>query len=598
MPCTQWHGLRHTCLHDEHGEPKKPDGISLTVYSSADPAGFDPQRFISQQRAGNNPGAAWAVPGFGLVRETRTVSLDKGQGELRFTDVAAFIDPTTVGFRDLDGKGTKVFEQNFEFDLVNASKLLEKYLDRKVQVTFGEKTHEGTLLSSSNGSVVLAREGGGIEILPMDGAAISTEEDLPQGLITRPTLVWKVFSPVGGERMIQTTYETAGLTWRADYNLILNEDSTKASLTAWVSLMNLSGMAYENAALKLIAGDVQRVRPTPKMMRPEMMSAGRGVAMADGFTEESFFEYHLYTLPRKTDVKSNGTQQITLFPQVSGFPIEKELVYAPSRFFGYGEPRTQPGFSNGASDDIKVFVTFLNEKSSGLGMPFPAGKVRSYMKNPNDGALEFIGEDMIDHTPRNERIRLGLGNSFDVVGERLRTDFKSNKAQNTMSESFTIELRNQKDVAQKGDRPRDHGSGQGMEDHRVEPRWHEAKQPYDGVGDRSPRRRQQQARIHRAIRLVDMQTISEIREILNERGLHPKHRLGQNFLHDQNQLRRLLEASEVGKGDLVLEVGPGTGTLTEALVDRGCEVITSELDTDMGDIIESRLGAEGDVDTW
>ena len=120
-----------------------------------------------------------------------------------------------------------------------------------------------------------------------------------------------------------------------------------------------------------------------------------------------------------------------------------------SRFFGYGEPRTQPGFNNGTSDDIKVFVTFLNERSSGLGMPFPAGKVRSYMKNPNDGALEFIGEDMIDHTPRNERIRLALGNSFDVVGERLRTDFKSNKAQNTMSESFTIELRNQKNVAQK-----------------------------------------------------------------------------------------------------------------------------------------------------
>ena len=449
MSCLAISGMSSSTIASTTNEEntKKADGISLTVYSSADPAGFDPQRFISQQRAGNNPGAAWAVPGFGLVRETRTVSLEKGEGELRFTDVAAFIDPTTVGFRDLDGKGTKVFEQNFEFDLVNASKLLEKYLDRKVQVAFGEKTHEGTLLSSSNGSVVLAREGGGIEILPMNGAAISTEEDLPQGLITRPTLVWKVFSPVGGERKIQTTYETAGLTWRADYNLILNEDSTKASLTAWVSLMNLSGMAYENAALKLIAGDVQRVRPTPKMMRTEMMGAGR--AVADGFTEESFFEYHLYTLPRKTDVKSNGTQQITLFPQVSGFPVEKELVYEPSRFFGYGEPRTQPGFNNGASDDIKVFVTFLNKRTSGLGMPFPAGKVRSYMKNPNDGALEFIGEDMIDHTPRNERIRLGLGNSFDVVGERLRTDFKSNKSQNTMSESFTIEIRNQKDVTQK-----------------------------------------------------------------------------------------------------------------------------------------------------
>ena len=441
-----------TFASSENAEPPlADDGISLTVYSSADPAGFDPQRFISQQRVGSNPNSAWAVPGFGLVRETRTVSIEKGLGDLRFTDVAAFIDPTTVGFRDLDGKGTKVLEQNFEFDLVSASKLLEKYLDRKVKVAFGDKMHEGTLLSSSGGSVVLAREGGGIEILPMDGAAISTEEDLPQGLITRPTLVWKVFSPIGGEQRIQTTYETAGLTWRSDYNLVLNEDSTKADMTAWVSLMNLSGMAYQNAALKLIAGDVQRVRPTPTMMRSEMMAdGGRGAGKISGFTEESFFEYHLYTLPRRTDVKSNGTQQITLFPQVSGFPIEKELIYTPSRYFGIGEvPHTGPNFSNSASNDIRVFVTFLNDRKSGLGMPLPAGKVRTYMKNPNDGALEFIGEDMIDHTPRNERLRLGLGNSFDVVGERVRTDFKSNKAQKTMTESFTLELRNQKNVAQK-----------------------------------------------------------------------------------------------------------------------------------------------------
>ena len=448
LTTTGWTG---TTLADNTGAENQrgDDDIALTVYSSADPADFNPQRFISQQRAGANPNAAWSVPGFGLVRETRTVSLEKGEGELRFTDVAAFIDPTTVGFRDLDGKGTKVYEQNFEFDLVSASKLLEKYLDRKVKVTFGDKSHEGTLLSSSGGSVVLARDGGGIEILQMDGAAISTSEDLPQGLITRPTLVWKVFSPVAGDRRIETTYETAGLTWRSDYNLVLNEDSTRANLTAWVSLMNLSGMSYEDASLKLIAGDVQRVRPTSKMMRAEMGVMGRGAAMEDGFTEESFFEYHLYTLPRKTDIKANGTQQITLFPQVSGFPIEKELVYSPSRFYGYGDPRTQSGFSNSGSNDVKVFVTFLNERESGLGMPLPAGKVRSYMKNPNDGALEFIGEDLIDHTPRNERVRLALGNSFDVVGERVRTDFKSNKAQNTMTESFRIELRNQKGVAQK-----------------------------------------------------------------------------------------------------------------------------------------------------
>jgi hypothetical protein len=427
------------------------DSISLTVYSSADPAGFNPQRFISQQRSGVNSTAAWAVPGFGVVRETRTVTLEKGLGDLRFTDVAAFIDPTTVGFRDLDGTSTKVLEQNFEFDLVSASKLLEKYLDRKVKVTFGNKIHEGTLLSSSGGSVVLAREGGGIEILPMEDAAISTEEDLPEGLITKPTLVWKIRSATGGERQIQTTYETAGLTWRSDYNLILSADSTKADLTAWVSLMNLSGMAYENATLKLVAGDVQRVQPRPS---PNVQMArgagGFGMMEKDGFSEESFFEYHLYTLPRKTDVKSNGTQQITLFSPVSGFPIEKELLFKPSVFYGWGSsPQLTAGVINSGSEDVTVFVKFVNDRESGLGMPLPAGKVRTYMMNPNDGALEFIGEDMIDHTPRNEDVRLKLGNSFDVKGERTRTDFKSNTTNKTLTESFTIEIRNQKDVAQK-----------------------------------------------------------------------------------------------------------------------------------------------------
>ena len=446
LTTTSWTG---TTLADNTGAKNQrgDDEIALTVYSSADPADFNPQRFISQQRAGANPNAAWSVPGFGLVRETRTVSLEKGEGELR-----SAWRPSSIRPRWDSGscwQGTRVYEQNFEFDLVSASKLLEKYLDRKVKVTFGDKSHEGTLLSCSGGSVVLARDGGGIEILQMDGTAISTSEDLPQGLITRPTLVWKIFSPVAGERRIETTYETAGLTWRSDYNLVLNEDSTRAGLTAWVSLMNLSGMSYENASLKLIAGDVQRVRPTSKMMRAEMGVMARGAAMEDGFTEESFFEYHLYTLPRKTDIKANGTQQITLFPQVSGFPIEKELIYSPSRFYGYGDPRTQSGFSNSGPNDVKVFVTFLNERDSGLGMPLPAGKVRSYMKNPNDGALEFIGEDLIDHTARNERVRLALGNSFDVVGERVRTDFTSDKARKTMTESFRIELRNQKDVPQK-----------------------------------------------------------------------------------------------------------------------------------------------------
>ncbi|MEC9232621.1 MAG: hypothetical protein VX403_01790, partial [Planctomycetota bacterium] len=290
------------------------EGTSLTVYSSADPAGFDPRRFISNQRSGRTADYVWQVPGFGVVRETRTVKLEAGISELRFTDVAAFIDPTTVGFTNLTSGTTQVLEQNFEFDLVSPGKMLAKYVDQRISLEYRDRSWDGTLLSASGGQVVLRSEpSGSVTILPMDDAVISMDQ-LPGGLITRPTLVWKIDSEDGGDQLVQTTYETAGLTWRADYNMVLGDADRTADLTAWVSLMNLSGIGYENTRLKLVAGDVQRIQPAPQamMMRDRSAPATLG-SRAESFEEESFFEYHLYTLPRRTDIASNGTQQITLF---------------------------------------------------------------------------------------------------------------------------------------------------------------------------------------------------------------------------------------------------------------------------------------------
>ena len=311
------------------------EGPALTVYSSADPAGFDPQRFVSQQRAGRNPNFAWQVPGFGVVKEIREMGLEKGTNTLRFTDVAQFIDPTTVSFTDLtDRDGTSVLEQSFEFDLVSPSKLLEKYVGQSIAVIVsrGQDSERisGKLLSFSEGQLVLDTPKG-VRI------ARSSNElelgDLPEGLITKPTLRWLVKAEKAGTHEVRTTYQTGGMTWRADYNLVVNQEDTAADLGAWVSLMNLSGASFRNAKLKLIAGDVQRVVPQGRQAAYRRQVTAMAVSEDVGFEEKSFFEFHLYTLPRRTDILNNSTQQLVLFPTARSIGIEKILLY-------YGLPQS------------------------------------------------------------------------------------------------------------------------------------------------------------------------------------------------------------------------------------------------------------------
>ena len=432
----------------------EPPATSLTIYSSADPAGFDPTRYVAQQRNGFTPNAAWQVPGFGVVKQLRSFDLKSGRNTVSFTDVAAFLDPTTVGFTDLTDPRTSVLEQSFQFDLVSPSKLLEKYLDREIRalVPMGDTSRsvEGVLLSSTQGRLVI-KTSKGIEIVDAEGTQISLTE-LPDGFLTRPTLVWDLLAGQGGEHQIRTTYQTAGLTWRADYNLVINADDTKADLTAWVTLLNLSGAAYPDTQLKLVAGDVQRVQPrgVATYGAPSMRGGGAMEMAADkGFEEESFFEYHLYTLPRRTNVASNSTQQLTLFPSVSGANITKELVYEPTMAMGIGrEPYTNRNFVPMSGKDIGAFVSFKNTEKNRLGMPLPQGRIRAYKQDPKDGTLEFIGEDLIEHTPRNETIRIKLGDAFDVVGERKVVDFTMDKGRKTMTETVEIEVRNQKKVVE------------------------------------------------------------------------------------------------------------------------------------------------------
>jgi hypothetical protein len=432
------------------------DGPSLTVYSSADPAGFDPTRFIAQQRLGNNPQFAWQVPGFGVVRETRTVDVNAGRNEVKFTGVAEFIDPTTVSFADLTTPATAVLEQSFRFDLASPDKILERYVGETVAhetqkdgVTVGRV--EGRVLSVNQGTVVLDVQGGGLRFLTTRDPGLRLPS-LPEGLLTRPTLVWLLETAQGGSHKVRTSYQTSGLTWRADYNLVLDAADAKADVSAWVTLLNVSGAGWKDIRLKLVAGDVQRIQAGrgDAGMRRMAKSAEGG---SSGFEEKAFFEYHLYTLPRRTDVLANATQQITLFPSAQEVAVEKVLVYyglPEAAHWGFTpSPRTDRDIRSGANPKVDVYVRLKNAKENRMGMPLPRGKVRVYKRDDADGTLEFVGEDLIDHTAKDETVQVKLGQAFDVVGERVQTDFKVDTSRQTMTDSYRIALRNHKDVAVK-----------------------------------------------------------------------------------------------------------------------------------------------------
>lgn len=423
------------------------DDYSLTVYSSARPGAVSPEMY--RPLPGRPvPEIGNELPGYAMVRQDRTMELSRGRSQVRFTDVAALIDPTTVTFRSLtDPDGTHVMEQSYQFDLVGADKLLERYIGREITVEqfHGERVERvrGELLGASGG-LILRQDDGGITTLRDYDNVLFPE--LPGGLITRPTLVWDVATEQEGEHEARVAYQTGGMTWWADYNATYSEaDGCTLDLGAWVSLINQSGASYPGAQLKLVAGDVHRAEQPG---RPQLHEMSVRTATADdrGFEEKAFFEYHLYTLSRPTDLPDNATKQLELFEPALGVTCRKELVYeAANRFGGHGGPATNAGYGQTEKTDVNVFLRFSNSEEAGLGVPLPAGRVRVNQIDPADDSLEFIGEDIIDHTPRNEEVLVQMGNAFDVVGERKQTDFKVDSAAKEMEESFEIAIRNHKE---------------------------------------------------------------------------------------------------------------------------------------------------------
>jgi hypothetical protein len=379
-----------------------------------------------------------------LVKDHRTLDLAAGLNEVRFADVAAQIDPTSVHFRSLtDPDGTLVQEQNYEYDIVGSAKLLRKYVDQEVSlVTQDGQRYTGTLLSG-NDDVILQAAGGEVTVVKLDQIKEFSFPTLPEGLITKPTLVWQLESAQAASQDVEVTYMTGGINWQANYIVVLADDEKTIDLDGWVTLNNRSGASYTDAKLKLIAGDIHRASTQGIAMDSRAVYA-EAAAPEPEVAERQFFEYHLYEVQRPVTVKDQQTKQIE-FVTGSGVPTEKFFVYDGSQmtFWGSYQPVDDPSYGTSSNKKVMVMLEFSNAEEAGLGIPLPKGTLRVFKKDV-DGSTLLIGEDAIDHTPKDEQVRLYIGDAFDIVGERVQTDFRADYDDDWMEESFEITLRNHK----------------------------------------------------------------------------------------------------------------------------------------------------------
>jgi hypothetical protein len=354
-----------------------------------------------------------------LIKDMRRVGLARDFNRLAWRDVSAHIRPETAQLRNLTHPaGFRLQEQNFDFDLLTPETLLEKYLGKEITVirtnpATGEESREAALVLATNNGAVLKYAD---RIESGDpGRTRFAFPGVPENLRDKPTLVVALVNSVGGEQNLELSYLTSGLSWRADYVAELNERDDRLDLNGWVTLTNQSGTAYRNARLQLVAGDVNRIRQPPSPSRRAMGMAK--MADVEEMKQESIFEYHLYTLQRPTTLAENQTKQVALMSATS-IPVKKEFLLTGSDYYFFNQYD-----DIGKKQKIGVFAEFQNQ-GDGLGIPLPKGIVRVYKKD-SAGNAQFVGEDNIDHTPRNETVRLKLGEAFDVSAERKQTDFRS-----------------------------------------------------------------------------------------------------------------------------------------------------------------------------
>jgi hypothetical protein len=375
-----------------------------------------------------------------LIRDVRQIRLHSGVFPLRFEGVASSINPTTVHFRSLTAPDRlSVVEQNYEYDLLDPQKLLQKYVGREVTLVRPE-TSAGSTRWVETKAVLLANNGGpvwkiGNEIVTGMGADSYRFPDLPENLYSQPTLIWTLDNRGADSQRVEASYLANSMNWNADYVLTVARDEKNADLDGWVTLTNNSGVAYNNAKLQLVAGQLHR---TPVPMNMKAM-AGALSAVADEakqqFAQEAFSEYHLYTLGRRTSIQNNESKQISLLSATS-IPVEKYLLVEGQSYYF----RNPQGIGNAIPQPVQVYYRFKNEDKSGLGMPLPAGTLRVYQSD-SQGGTQFVGEDNISHTPKDESVRIHVGDAFDVICERKQMDYKK-LASNLYEMEYQIALRN------------------------------------------------------------------------------------------------------------------------------------------------------------
>jgi hypothetical protein len=385
---------------------------------------------------------------YAVVREARNMQFEKGKNTVKFTDVAAAIDPTSVKFSCLSSPGAiSILEQNYEYDLVNTDSLLKRYIDKNITLRVkgsGAGTgreEKGILMAAIGGDLILKDENGQLQIIDRASIEGVSLKEAPEDLVTKPTLVWLANSEKTGEHLCEVTYTTEQIDWKADYSAVLNGDDTALDFSGWVTIDNKSGAGYRDATLKLIAGNVRRIQPpAPKQWQGYGVDAKMKMAEAPAFEEKSFMEYHMYTLGRKSTINNNQVKQIEFIEPATGVAAKKIYVYERNGWWQGISSQPEKG-------KVNVKIEFENKKENKMGIALPKGKVRVFKKDSADNSLEFVGEDEIDHTPKNEKLSLYIGDAFDIVAEHTMTEYKEQWGRRY--ETHKVEIRNRKTEAVK-----------------------------------------------------------------------------------------------------------------------------------------------------
>ncbi len=365
---------------------------------------------------------------FATVRTTLTIPLKKGENLFSYSNIPSAIEPTSVHLTPIKKSDKIVIAlQNFEYDLANTQKILNKYLDKEIEIiTKSGELFSGILKSFDHENIVIQRrEDKGINMIHCGEIQNINLEKMPENFYTKPTLNWELISNKSGDCETKLSYITRDISWDAQYVGVLSSDDKKLNLSSWISLDNRSGKAYKQVDLKLMAGEVHLApgyKPPRYAEGLEMVTAKGGVPEV---VEKEFFEYHLYTVKnRKIDINNNQQKQISLFDPTD-VSVEKIFRYDCN-----------------PSGDVDVSIKFKNEEEYGLGIPLPKGKVRIFKKESEDEE-EFIGADNINHTPKNEEVELKVGTAFDIKG-KFTTTLSERPTKNTRRETYEIELRNRK----------------------------------------------------------------------------------------------------------------------------------------------------------